>query len=157
MKKLLFILLLVLAAWLLWRWWTSDEALTADRGEKLFYNRVWVDHLPKTETDTVSVFAAVTEEPIGIFQAMSTWKGQFELFRYEPAGDGKMVLMYPQTKEKERVGYRARPCSEKGFDYCLEMQGASRGTQRYFSQRGWEIGRAAALQTVSRRFLPAAH
>jgi len=155
MKKLVFILLLVLAAWLLWRWWTGESS-TADRGEKLFYNRVWIDHHPKADTDTVNVFAAITDEPMGIFQSTSTWKGQYEAFRYEPAGDGKMVLMYPQTKEKERAAYRARACSEQGFDYCLELQGASRGAKRYYSQRGWEIGRHAQLESLAQRVLPSA-
>jgi hypothetical protein len=161
MKKIIFILILALAAYLLWRWWNSGmQAGTADRGEKTFYNRLWVDHLPKSDTDTIKLFAAITDEPIGIFQSTSTWKGEFELFRYEPAGDGKATLFYPQTKQKERVGYRAEPCKEKGFDFCMELQGASRGTRRYFSQRGWEIGHAqlpaAAADSLAHRLLQSA-
>jgi hypothetical protein len=139
MKKLLILILLILGAYLFWRWWSADAG-TADRGEKLVYNRVWVDHLPKSDTDTVQLFAAITDEPMGIFQASSGWKGAFELFRYESHGDGKIIFFYPQTKEKERAGYRATACSEKGFDFCLELQGVSRGTKRYYSQKGWEIG-----------------
>ena len=139
MKKLIWILLIVIAAYFLWRWWHSGVE-TADRGERLFYDRVWLDKLPHGDTDTVNAFVAVKEQPIGLFQASSQWKGNFELFRYEPAGDGKAVFLYPQTRDKERVGYRAVACTEKGFDFCLELQGASRGVRRYFSQKGWEIG-----------------
>lgn len=160
MKKILFILILALAAYLLWRWWNSGQAAVADRGEKTFYNRLWVDHLPRSDTDTIQIFAAITDEPIGIFQQTSTWKGSFELFRYEPAGDGKAVFFYPQSKDKERVGYRAVTCSEKGFDFCMELQGASRGTRRYFSQRGWEVGHTqlpAAADSLAHRLLPPAN
>jgi len=149
MKKLLFILILALAAYLLWRWWNSGkDAGTADRGEKTFYDRLWVDHLPKSETDTFELFAAVTEQPMGIFQSTSAWKGSFEIFRYEPAGDGKAVLFYPQNKQKERVSYRASACSEKGFDFCMELSGASRGARRYYSQRGWELSGQTSLPSV---------
>jgi hypothetical protein len=158
MKKILFILILVVAAYLLWRWWNSGVAGTADRGEKTFYNRLWVDHLPKSETDTVQIFATISDEPIGIFQSTSSWKGAFELFRYEQAGDGNAVFFYPQTKEKERVAYRATACSEKGFDFCMELQ-ASRGARRYYSQRGWELSHAqlpAAADALAHRLIPAA-
>lgn len=149
MKKLIWILILVIAGYLLWRWWNSDRAGTADRGQKLVYDRLWVDHLPKDDRDTINVFAAITDDPIGIFQSTSMWKGAFEVFRYENAGDGKIVLQYPQTRDKERAAYRARSCSEKGFDFCMELDGASRGVKRYFSQKGWEL-RSASLPTLSR-------
>lgn len=160
MKKILFIILLVLGAYLLWRWW-SGNAETASRGQELVYDRLWVDHLPKTETDEIKIFAAITDEPIGIFQATSVWRGAFELFRYENQGDGKIVLMYPQTKEKERAAYRATKCSEAGFDFCMELSGASRGGKRYYSQKGWELGAHSARALESRvtdlvRGLPAA-
>jgi hypothetical protein len=147
-KKIFWILVLVIAAVLLWMWWTGRIGARAqDRGEKIAYNRIWVDHLPKDDRDTINVFAAITEEPIGIFQATSVWRGNFELFRYEPHGDGKAVFMYPQTKDKERVSYRARNCSQDGFDFCMELDGASRGVKRYFSQKGWEI-RGASLPSI---------
>jgi hypothetical protein len=98
-----------------------------------------VDHLPESETDSFQIFAAVTEQPVGIFQATSMWKGSWELFRHESHGDGKMDLVYPQSKERERLSYRAAKCSQKGFDFCLEVAGASRGVARYFSQKGWEL------------------
>jgi len=150
MKKLLILILVILGAYLFWRWWSADAAVT-DRGEKLVFNRVWVDHLPKSETDTIQAFVAITDEPMGIFQTTSSWKGAFELFRYESHGDGKIIFFYPQTKEKERAGYRAAACSEKGFDYCLELQGVSRGVRRYYSQKGWELGAARTSDALRER------
>ena len=34
---------------------------------------------------------------------------------------------------------KARRCSENGMDFCLELDGASRGAKRYYSREGWEI------------------
>jgi hypothetical protein len=139
MKKLLFLLLLVLAAYLLWRYWWRDSAETA-RGQQLFYDRIWVDHLPKSDTDTFQIMAAVTEQPIGIFQATSQWKGQFELFRYQARGDGQLEIVFPQTGTRDKVRYRAWKCSEQRFDFCLQLDGASRGIKKYYSLEGMEIG-----------------
>jgi hypothetical protein len=138
-KKILLILLLILGAYLLWRWWHSDSEALDGRGQELIYDRLWVDHVPKSETDSFQIFAAVTEQPIGLFQGGSSWKGAWELFRYENKGDGKIVFQYPQTRESERGSYRASKCSEKGFDFCLELAGNSRGARRYYSQKGWEL------------------
>lgn len=149
MKKLLFILLVVLAAWLFWRWWRSS-AEVADHGQDLVFDRLWVDHLPDRDTDPIQVFVAVTEQPFGIFQRASTWRGEYELFRYEPQGDGRLVLLYPQTRQKELATYRATRCREKSFDFCLALDGNSRGARRYYSEKGWEIGAVkspSALET----------
>jgi hypothetical protein len=142
MKKLVWILLLVVVAYLAWRWWRSGDAATAtaDRGQSLFYDRVWVDHLPTSQTDAFDTFAAVTEQPLGVFAHQSQWKGDWEMFRYEPRGDGQLEAVFPASKAKTRMSYRAWKCSEKkDFDFCLEMSGG-KGPKKYYSQRGWEIG-----------------
>jgi hypothetical protein len=145
MKKLLFVLLLILAAYLLWRyWWRADTEVS--RGQELFYDRIWVDHMPRSETDTFQIMAAVTEQPIGIFQETSRWKGSFELFTYKGHGDGQMEIVYPQTKSKEKVRYRAWKCSENHFDFCLQLDGASRGIKKYYSREGMEIGRIGEVK-----------
>jgi len=151
MKKLALLLLVLLGVYFLWRWWTGRDAATADRGRQLVYDRVWIDHLPTSETDSFQLFAAVTEQPMGVFQATSMWKGSFEMFRYEDKGDGKAVITYPQSKDKERVSYRAYKCKEGKFQFCLELDGASRGTRRYYSQDGWEIGSQTSLPTLGAR------
>ena len=139
MKKLLFLLLLILAAYLLWRYWWRDDAEMA-RGQELFYDRIWVDHLPRNETDTFQIMVAVTEQPLGVFQQTSRWKGQFELFKYQARGDGQVELVYPQTNTREKVRYRAWKCKEQSFDFCLQVDGASRGIKKYYSLEGMEIG-----------------
>jgi hypothetical protein len=152
MKKLFWILLLVVVAYLAWRWWRGPgEGATADRGEKIIFNRVWVDHMPTSQTDAFDIFAAVTDESVGVFDHRSQWKGEWELFRYERRGDGQLEVVYPASKgSKARVSYRAWKCNDKkDFDFCLEMSGG-KGAKKYYSQRGWEIGSvdgARALET----------
>ena len=159
MKKLLLLLVLVIVAYLVWRWWrgSGGEQATADRGEKLFYDRVWVDKLPATQTDAFDIFAAVTEQPVGVFDHRSAWKGQWELFRYEGRGDGQVELLFPQSKSKMRMSYRAWKCNEKkDFDFCLETSCGTGGTKKYYSQRGWEIGSVEAARAAEGRLLQAA-
>ncbi len=157
MKKLLWILIVILVAYLAWRWWRGPgQAATADRGQQLFYDRLWVDHLPSSQTDVFDMFAAVTEQPIGVFDHRSTWKGEWELFRWEARGDGQVELLFPQSKSKSRMSYRAWKCTDKKeFDYCLEVSGG-RGPKKYYSQRGWEIGSVDGARGLETRLLSAA-
>ena len=116
MKKIFWIVLLVLVAYLAWRWWRGpgEAAVAADHGEKIFYNRVWVDHLPTSQTDAFDLFAAVNDESIGVFDHRSQWKGQWEMFRWEPRGDGQLDAVFPGSKNaKTRMSYRAWKCSDK--------------------------------------------
>jgi len=104
----------------------------------LLLDRIWIDHLPRNERDTVEVFVALTQEPYGIFQAVAQWKGAYEVFRFEAHGN-KLRLVYPHTGEREKVKAHARKCDERGMDYCLDLEGASRGVKKYYSLEGWVI------------------
>lgn len=125
---------------------THKAAVTVDE-TRLALDRVWVDHLPKSETDTIQVFVAITEQPFGVFQAASAWRGAHELFQYEKKG-GKIRIEYPQTGEREDVKLTATECDERGMDFCLEVKGASRGVKRYYSQEGWEIDGTQAVGQI---------
>ena len=107
--------------------------------KELVENRLWIDHMPRTERDTIQVFLTLDEEAIGTFQATSAWKGAYELFQYEGHG-GELRIIYPQTGDRETVKAKATKCREAGFDYCLEMSGGTRGVKRYYSMEDWEIG-----------------
>lgn len=153
MKKLVWIILLILVAYLAWRWWRGSDAATADRGQALLYDRVWVDHLPTSPTERFQIFAALTREPVGIFDRRSQWTGEWELFRHEARGEGQMELLFPQSKTKARVSYRAWKCNErKEFDFCLELTGG-KGARKYYSQRGWEVGSLQAARAAEARLL----
>lgn len=113
---------------------SSDEV----KGDKLVIDRIWIDHLPKNERDMTNVFVAISEQPFGVFDANSRWKGQFELFQYEANGN-EMRLFYGQTGEKEKIKVKATECNVGGWDFCLEIDGNSRGVKKYYSMEGWEI------------------
>jgi len=146
MKKALLVLaLLGTAGYTTYRVTRSSVAPTD--GASLALDRIWLDHLPVSETDTVQVFVALTEQPFGVFQQASMWRGAHELFQYEKDG-GKLRIEYPQTGEKETARLTATRCSERGMDFCLEITGASRGVKRYYSKKGWEIDRMKSLGQV---------
>ena len=148
-KVILFLLLLLIVGYLVWRWYNSGNQ--ADAQAQLAYDRVWIDRLPQKEVDTVNVFAVITEQPIGVFDASSMWKGNFELFKYSGAKGDKAQFNYPQNGDQEKVTLAAKSCREKSFDFCLEIAGSSRGVKRYYSQKGWEIGAANDGEAVRAR------
>jgi hypothetical protein len=135
MKKV--VLLMVLAAAAIG--WLGLRGGTPERdSDELLVDRLWIDHVPSDERDTVQAFIAMTEHSIGVFGASSTWRGGFEGFAFEADG-GRLRLLYPQTGDREVVRTAARPCDERGMDFCLEITGASRGVKRYYSLEGWEL------------------
>ncbi len=146
MKKL--ILLVVLGSVVTASIWSSRR--TAAPAEAVLADRIWIDHVPRGEKDTINVFAVISEHAVGVFQATSQWRGRFEAFRYEANG-GELRLLYPQTGEREAVRTKARRCKEQQMDFCLEIDGASRGVKKYYSREGWEIGQARDLEAVKQR------
>jgi len=118
--------------------WRSHHARSADESTPAL-DRLWVDHFPANPRDEISVFLALTDEPIGIFQTASQWRGKYEIFQHETNGDEARIV-YPATGERETVRIRARKCDENGWEYCLEVKGASRGVKKYYSMEGWEVG-----------------
>jgi hypothetical protein len=149
MKKLLLLVILgsVVAASI----WSSKRAGTpVVVAHQLLADRIWIDHLPRSDRDTINVFAMLSEQAVGVFQATSQWRGGFEAFRYE-ANSGEIRLVYPQTGDREAVRAKARRCKEHKMDFCLEIDGASRGVKKYYSQEGWEIGETHDLEAVKRR------
>lgn len=126
-----------------------DAAVMTD-DSKLALDRIWIDHIPRTERDTIQVFAAVTEEEFGVFQATSMWKGAFELFQFKGKG-GEIKATFPQDGDKETIKLKARPCSENQMDYCMEISGTSRGVKTYYSRKGWEIESVPSAKDLAAR------
>jgi hypothetical protein len=147
MKKLVLLVVLGAVAASVWSWKRTAEPLDSN---KLFADRVWIDHIPRNERDTINVFVAISEHSVGAFQATSAWRGAFEAFRYE-ASDGELRVLYPQTGDRERARVKARRCNDGQMDFCLEIDGASRGVKKYYSREGWEIDSARDLDAVKQR------
>jgi hypothetical protein len=145
MKKLLLVIVVAVAVGAVWS--ARRGAAPADAPKRLFADRIWIDHVPRGERDTIQVFAAVSEHAVGVFQAASQWRGRYEVFRYEAHG-GELRVVYPQTGERDTVQTKAQRCQENGMDFCLDLVGASRGVKRYYSREGWEIGGAADARAI---------
>jgi len=133
-KPVLLVIAVVVVVASLWGW----KRATHSPENRLVADRIWIDHIPRNERDTIRVFALISEHSIGVFQATSQWRGAYEAFRYEASGP-ELRLLFPQTGDRETVRAKARRCNESGMDFCLELDGASRGVKRYFSREGWEI------------------
>jgi hypothetical protein len=140
MKKLLLaVVVLASVGYVVARRGGGEPAATETKLEaNVALDRIWIDHIPRNDRDTFNIFAAITQEPFGIFQATSQWKGNFELFQYEAHGD-EIRFHYGQTGEREKAKLKATKCGEKGFDYCLVIDGASRGVKKYYSMEEWII------------------
>jgi hypothetical protein len=133
---LVLVALLSTAAFSIWHFRGHD---VADGDTKILVDRIWIDHIPKSERETVQLFALHGEEEIGVFHAATRWRGAYEGFRYSEKG-GELKIVFPQTGEKETVRTRARRCNDaRGMDFCLELDGGSHGVKRYYSREGWEI------------------
>jgi hypothetical protein len=149
MKKLVLLVILGTAVTAsLWSWKRTSEPV--DTAERLLADRIWIDHIPRNERDTINVFAAISEHSVGVFQATSQWRGAFEAFRYEASG-GELRILYPQSGDREKARAKARRCNDGQMDFCLEIDGASRGVKKYYSREGWEIGQAHDLDAVKQR------
>jgi hypothetical protein len=147
-KPVLLVIVVSVATLSIWSWQRGSEpAAVANR---LLADRIWIDHVPRNDRDTINVFAAISEHSVGVFQATSQWRGNFEVFRYEANG-AELRLVYPQTGDREAVRAKARRCSEQKMDFCLEIEGASRGVKKYYSREGWEIGQRRDLDAVKQR------
>ena len=120
----------------------------------LVQDRAWLDHMPRNDRDTVNVFVALTQQPVGVYQAASMWKGSYEAFRYEQKGD-EIRMLFPQTGSKESVTVTAYECSDQGFDYCLDVKGGSHGVKRYYSREEWVIDSPAQLASSLQNVLHA--
>lgn len=146
MKKALLAMVVIAGAGYGVAQWRSDAPAPKAAGVAVT-DRLWIDHIPRSDKDVIQVFVAITEEPVGVFQATSQWKGEFEFFRYEQHGS-EMRMLFPQTGTKDRVQAIATECNRNGMDYCLELKGASRGVKRYYSREGWEIGSVRDIDAV---------
>jgi hypothetical protein len=148
MKKLLVMVGVVVALAGVWRWHAGapQVEVTDGGGGKLVLDRLWIDHIPRNEREMVKVFVVLSEEPVGAFNESSAWAGSFEAFKYTRTG-GELRVVYPQTGAKETIKVKARSCSERGMDFCLELDGG-KGAKRYYSREGWELRSLADEQRL---------
>ncbi len=138
MKKAFLVMAVVSTAAFATYKFTRSDAPVVKTDATLTQDRIWIDHLPRNDRDTFQIFLALTEEPVGIFQAASQWAGQYEIFRYEMNGE-EIRFVFPQNGDREKATAKARECRDNGHDYCLDISGTKRGVKKYYSRKGWEI------------------
>jgi len=132
-----------------WHWHGNRATEVDDASAKLAFDRLWIDHIPRGETDKLNLFVALSEEAVGVFQQASAWQGNYDLFRFEANGN-EIRAFFPQTKERERLTVRTRECHDiEHIDYCLDVSGGSHGVKRYYSAKGWEIGDATLPAAIA--------
>lgn len=148
MKKAMLALLVLVVAGALWRSRTTD----APANPKLVFDRFWIDHEPQSPTEKFKVFFIDGGEPFGRIVDRTIWTGLWEGFHYHvvPREDGVVDAFFGNTGDWQRLRYAARPCHEKGFDYCLELTGNARGAHRYYSKKEWGA-HAGDLDTLVER------
>jgi len=137
-KKRAIVAVCAIAAGAWWYCGSDESAESADSGPTLV-DQVWIDQVPITEKDKVSVFAMLSEARIGIYNQSSAYEGEFSLFEFKQR-KGKLLLTMLQTDKTHKLSYKI---SNKGcgpmFDYCLEVKGAPRGPVTYGTMRDWVI------------------
>ena len=62
-------------------------------------DRVWLDHIPRSEREKFNMFIMLDEESIGLYQHASMWEGAYEAFRFE--ADGNKVRMHIRATEQQ--------------------------------------------------------
>jgi hypothetical protein len=126
---------LALVAGIAYGWRAHEQAASA----KIFFHRFWIDHMPREPKEKFNVFFINGEAPFGHFGVRDAWEAQLEFFHYHlvPRADGEIDFLFGKTNEIQRVKYRAHACDAPGFDYCLDLDGASRGVKRYYSKKQW--------------------
>ncbi len=130
--------------------WKQRHDTFDGRGRSLATNRFWVDHVPVDQRDPFNVFVVNTPERIGAFAEETQWKGQIERFRFDLDGN-TIHAVFPWTDTRENLKVDARPCHERGMDYCLELSGSSHGVSRYYSRFGWERHRGEDIEAFKAR------
>ena len=110
--------------------WQSSDAPPppATQDSVSVTDRLWIDHIPRGERDVIQIFAAITEEPMGVFQAASRWKGEFEMFRYEPVEElsgtvdiWTAISGEPTSSFHGRRPTRSKPCARRPARACQRL------------------------------------
>lgn len=157
-KIVVIVIILVFVA----RWYWSDKSegpaeeqwLSASDLSPLS-DRIWIDHIPKTERDQVDLFIILEEPTIGAFSRSSAYAGDWASFEWEYEKGLRIEMLQSQTKHKIKAKVmKGEACAP--FDYCLRLKGTPRGSKRYGSMEDWVIGsnELPDSRSVVQRILP---
>jgi hypothetical protein len=108
----------------------------------LTMNRVWISHLPKSETEFARtlIFLEKPEFRIGGDVEASSWRIVTDLFEWKKTLTGADVR-FPQFERDERWTLHAWKCKDdapRPFDLCLVVKDGEK-ERRFFSADEWKI------------------
>ncbi len=127
---------------LVWWFWPSsygqgeNELTAADMGPMV--NRVWINHIPKTERDKIDVFVMIDDPSFGAFSHTSAFEGDWSSFEWST--DKKLHIRMLQSGKKHHISatiIKGPGCEP--FDYCMRIKGTPRGAKKYVSMEEWVI------------------
>jgi hypothetical protein len=102
---------------------------------KLLLDRNWIDRMPETHQDRLHVYRFVPSMGGGVYQDRTLFKGTFELFTFETAGD-EIRFNLPETHQKVVSKFRIENVDgPKPFDLKLTVEADPRGPQVYYGMR----------------------
>ncbi len=108
----------------------------------LVANRLWISHLPKSETELARSMAFL-EKPefrVGGDIEASAWRTVVDLFEWRKSVTGADVR-FPQFERTEHWTLRAWKCKDEApapFDHCLVVKDAEK-ERSYFSADDWKL------------------
>jgi hypothetical protein len=102
---------------------------------KLLLDRNWIERMPETERDRFHVYRFVPSMGGGVFQDRTIFKGTFELFQFETAGD-EIRFNLLETHDKVVSKFRIEEVDgPEPFDLKLTIAADPRGPQIYYGMR----------------------
>lgn len=108
----------------------------------LLANRVWIDHMPRSQRDmtTQAIFVDKDGQKIGIVRRASTWRHIGEMFRWDARSSGGLTITFPQIDKSVPLNARAWACKDapKGFDLCMEVSLLGKKA-RLYSNKKWNL------------------
>jgi len=150
MKKLIVLAAVVLGAVWMLRGESSDK--TDDNavhdGHNHVVNRAWIEKIPKDMRDKIDVFIAQSDPQFGAFQRTSAYEGSYSVFQWHGGGSGKYHVTMLQSGKKHDMKASVSRKNCKEFDLCMTLNGAPRGTTKYYSMKDWVIDGKATQENI---------
>ena len=145
MRTLAAVLLIALAACASEPGPAKARRVDPDAAAALLIDRNWIDRLPETAQDRLHVYRFVPSMGGGVFQDRTLFRGEFELFTFEVAGD-EVRIVTPEDGTAHTTGFHIDRITDgpEGTDLRLTLDHPPRGPAVYL---GWsaETDRTGAV------------
>lgn len=108
----------------------------------LVTRHVWIDHLPRSETEMARSLVILDHDhvQIGVAVEASQWRAVVDGFKWSKTVGGADIR-FPQTGKRASWTVKAWRCKDapEPFELCLVVvEGAEH--RRYYSKRDWVVG-----------------